>query len=166
MKAIWAQTQEGIIGNGIHMPWHLPEDLAFFKEKTMGHTVLMGKNTWLSLDEPYRPLPGRTNIVLTREEKTNPLFTGATVINTLDQAFDIDTKHNGELWVIGGGTIYTQLINHCTELWVTEIQFPHPVENAVYAPTIGENFTQTHSSEWKRSKKELNYRFIHYTRKI
>ena len=62
---IWAQTPDRVIGRDGTMPWHLPEDLAHFKEHTLGHPVIMGRRTWESFPERFRPLPGRTNIVIT-----------------------------------------------------------------------------------------------------
>jgi dihydrofolate reductase len=64
---VWAQTADGVIGKDGEMPWHLPEDLKHFNQLTVGHPVIMGRKTWLSLPEKYRPLPGRTNIVVTRQ---------------------------------------------------------------------------------------------------
>ena len=63
---IWAQSTSGVIGRGGAIPWSLPEDLARFKSLTMGHTVVMGRRTWESLPARFRPLPGRRNVVLTR----------------------------------------------------------------------------------------------------
>lgn len=63
---IWAETSAGIIGDGKDMPWYLPEDLKHFKNATIGHPVIMGRTSWLALGEPYRPLPGRENFVVTR----------------------------------------------------------------------------------------------------
>ena len=63
---IWAQTPDRVIGRDGTMPWHLPEDLAHFKEHTLGHPVIMGRRTWESFPERFRPLPGRTNIVVSR----------------------------------------------------------------------------------------------------
>ena len=64
---VWAQTSDGVIGKDGDMPWHLPEDLKHFTRLTTGHPVIMGRKTWLSFPDKYRPLPGRTNIVITRQ---------------------------------------------------------------------------------------------------
>lgn len=66
LGAIWAQSLDGIIGDGAGMPWHLPEDLKHFKETTLGSPIIMGRRTWESL--PVKPLPGRKNIVLSSRE--------------------------------------------------------------------------------------------------
>ncbi len=64
---IWAQSTSGVIGRAGGIPWRLPEDMARFKELTMGHTVVMGRRTWESLPPKVRPLPGRRNVVVTRQ---------------------------------------------------------------------------------------------------
>ncbi|MGO1834016.1 MAG: dihydrofolate reductase, partial [Actinomycetaceae bacterium] len=73
--AIWAQSLDRVIGDGASMPWHIPEDLAHFTRVTSGSPVVMGRRTWLSLPERFRPLPGRTNIVLTSADPAG--FPGA-----------------------------------------------------------------------------------------
>src|SRR4051794_21906836 len=65
---VWAQTTAGVIGKDGDMPWHLPEDMSHFSRLTSGHPVIMGRKTWLSFPDKYRPLPGRTNIVVTTQE--------------------------------------------------------------------------------------------------
>ena len=84
---IWAQSTSGVIGRDGGIPWRLPEDMARFKDLTMGHTVLMGRLTWESLPPKFRPLPGRRNVVLTR----NPQYRadGADVITSLDEALAV-----------------------------------------------------------------------------
>ena len=99
MGLIWAQSPSGVIGRAGGIPWRLPEDLARFKELTMGHTVVMGRLTWESLPRKVRPLPGRRNVVLTRQ--ADYMAEGATVVRSLDEALTDD-----ETWVIGGEQIY------------------------------------------------------------
>ena len=67
LGAIWAQSLDGVIGDGVAMPWHVPEDLKHFKEVTIGSPVVMGRRTWESLNPKFRPLPGRDNYVLSRK---------------------------------------------------------------------------------------------------
>ena len=85
---IWAQTPDGVIGKDGDMPWHLPEDLRHFTRLTTGHPVIMGRKTWLSFPDKYRPLPGRTNIVITRQKRwaDTPEAEGAVVVPSLDDA--------------------------------------------------------------------------------
>lgn len=84
---IWAQTLNGAIGRDGDMPWHLPEDLAHFKATTLGKPVIMGRRTWESLPVKFRPLPGRANIVVTR----NPSYAaeGALVVPSLEAALEL-----------------------------------------------------------------------------
>jgi len=67
VRMVWAQARDGVIGDGAAMPWHLPADLAHFKQATLGRPVVMGRATWESLPDRFRPLPGRRNIVCTRD---------------------------------------------------------------------------------------------------
>ncbi|HYZ68740.1 MAG TPA: dihydrofolate reductase, partial [Mycobacterium sp.] len=96
---IWAQSTYGVIGRDGGIPWRLPEDQARFKDLTMGHTVVMGRLTWESLPAKVRPLPGRRNVVVTRQ--AGYVAEGAHVVPSLKNALtDADT------WVIGGAQIY------------------------------------------------------------
>ena len=85
---IWAQTTNGVIGRDGGMPWHLPEDLAHFKRTTLNHPVIMGRKTWDSFPDKYRPLPGRTNIVISRrpEMREQLVAGGAVVVESVEEA--------------------------------------------------------------------------------
>ena len=106
---VWAQTKAGVIGKDGSMPWHLPEDMKHFSQLTTGHPVIMGRKTWLSFPEKYRPLPGRTNIVVTRnaEWASTPEAEGAVVVSSLDAALlESQFAPGGQkVWIIGGGEI-------------------------------------------------------------
>ena len=69
LQLIFARSANGVIGKNGALPWHLPEDMAHFKQKTLGRPVIMGRKTWDSLPPRFRPLPGRTNIVVTRQQQ-------------------------------------------------------------------------------------------------
>jgi dihydrofolate reductase len=154
---IWAQSTSGIIGRRGSIPWQLPEDLAHFKELTMGHTVVMGRRTWDSLPAKFRPLPGRKNIVLTHQAG----FTaeGATVVQSLDDALtDPDT------WVVGGEQIYTLTLPRAGRCEVTEVDIDLPRDDGdVVAPLLDESWAGT-TGEWETSKTGLRYRFHSYLR--
>ena len=96
ISLIWAQAANGVIGADGTMPWHVPEDMAHFKELTLGSTVLMGRRTWESFPPRFRPLPDRRNVVLTRD----PSWTadGAEVVHSLDDGLALDPSP----WIIGG----------------------------------------------------------------
>ncbi len=116
-KAIAALAENRVIGAGGKIPWRLPEDLKFFKEKTLGHTVVMGRKTWDSLG---KPLPGRRNVVVSRKlppgEKSLP---GAVVVPSLEAVEALPTQ--GEVWVIGGAEIYALALPRCAELYLTQV---------------------------------------------
>lgn len=110
---IWAQTQNGVIGDAGAMPWHLPEDLAHFKATTRGAPVVMGRRTWESFPAKYRPLPGRQNIVITKDphaaEQIREL--GGHPVASLDEGIEIASGVATEkIWIIGGGRVYAETV--------------------------------------------------------
>lgn len=104
------------IGIRQSIPWRLPEDMKLFKRLTMGHPILMGRKTWESLG---RPLPGRQNIVLTRD--TSFTAEGATVIHSVDELAGLELMDR-EVMVIGGSQIYAHLLPKMQKLYVSEVQ--------------------------------------------
>ena len=107
-----------VIGTDNDLPWHIPEDLKHFKECTSDKTVLMGRKTWESIPQKYRPLPNRKNIVITKDT-TYQVPAGVLVYNDLDQA--IHFHKSEDLFVIGGATIYNQTITHADALEITHV---------------------------------------------
>ncbi len=154
---IWAQSPSGVIGRAGAIPWRLPEDLARFKELTMGHTVVMGRLTWESLPGKVRPLPGRRNVVVTRQ--ADYMADGATVVGGLDEA-----PADDEMWVIGGGQIYTLALPIATRCEVTEVEVDLPREDDdVVAPVLDEAWVGV-AGDWMASTSGLRYRFTSYQR--
>jgi len=154
---IWAQSPSGVIGRAGAIPWRLPEDLARFKELTMGHTVVMGRLTWESLPGKVRPLPGRRNVVVTRQ--ADYMADGATVVGGLDEVAADD-----EMWVIGGGQIYTLALPIATRCEVTEAEVDLPREDDdVVAPVLDEAWVGV-EGDWMTSTSGLRYRFLRYQR--
>lgn len=154
LAMIWAQSSTGVIGRDNDIPWHLPEDQARFKELTLGQTVVMGRLTWESLPAKVRPLPGRRNVVITR----NPGYVaeGAEVLTELGDVF--------RGWVIGGAQIYAQALPAAVRCEVTEIDIDlHPAAGDVLAPMLDDSWTKT-TGEWLTSSSGLQYRFCSYVR--
>lgn len=114
LTLIAAVGRNGVIGDGSSMPWHLPADLRFFKETTMGGVLLMGRGTWDSIG---RALPGRRTIVVTRQRDW--AAPGAEVAHSLSEALLM--AGDGEVFVAGGGEIYAQTIEHASRLMLTEV---------------------------------------------
>lgn len=155
---IWAQSQSGIIGRDGGIPWQVPEDMARFKELTMGHTVVMGRRTWESLPARFRPLPGRRNVVISR----NPGYRadGADVAGTLDAALD----DGGQTWVIGGAEIYHLALPVATRCEVTVVDADlSPQDDDTLAPVLDESWIGT-AGPWQDSTSGLRYRFYRYLR--
>jgi dihydrofolate reductase len=154
---IWAQSTSGVIGRDGGIPWHLPEDLARFKEITTGHPVVMGRLTWESLPPKVRPLPGRKNIVLTRQ--ADYLAAGAEVVTSLDDALGDE-----ETWVIGGERVYTLALTRANRCEVTEVEIElHRQDADAVAPVLGEPWVGI-LGEWQTSRSGLRYRFHSYRR--
>ncbi|MEJ5919173.1 dihydrofolate reductase [Corynebacterium sp. H78] len=151
---IWAQTPDGIIGDGNGMPWHLPEDLAHFKAKTMGAPVIMGRRTWDSLNPRFRPLPGRRNIVLSR---TSTDFPGADHATSLNSALS-SCADEPAVWIIGGGRIYREGLPYADECVVTEIDVSVEIDTPVRSPDLYA-WEPVSRSEWLTADNGLRYRF-------
>lgn len=150
---IWAQAADGVIGAGGRLPWHLPEDLANFRQVTMGHTVVMGRATWDSLPPSVRPLPGRRNVVLTRDRSWS--CPGVVVAHDLESALD----EPGEVWVIGGGSVYRAAEPHASRAVVTDVDVRF--DGDTYAPELGAEWAvQAREPEdgWSVSRTALRYR--------
>lgn len=154
---IWAQSPSGVIGRAGGIPWRLPEDQARFKELTMGHTVVMGRLTWESLPSKVRPLPGRRNVVVTRQ--ADYMAEGATVVGSLDEALTDDMT-----WVIGGAQIYAQALPSASRCEVTEVEVELPrADDDAVAPVLDEMWVGV-EGDWMVSTSGLRYRFSSYTR--
>ncbi|MDG3012200.1 dihydrofolate reductase [Rhodococcus sp. D2-41] len=157
MGLVWAQARRGVIGRDNAIPWRLPEDMAHFKQTTTGHTVVMGRRTWDSLPPRFRPLPGRRNIVVTRQRDL--VLDGAETTGSVADA--VSLAGESRCWIIGGAQIYCaalELAGHCE---VTEIDLD--IEGDAYAPELGPQWTAA-PSEWQSSETGLRYRFLSYQR--
>lgn len=124
LHLIYARAANGVIGKDNTMPWHLPEDMAHFKQLTQGCAVIMGRKTWDSLPPRFRPLPGRTNIVVTRD--ANYRARGAIVTTSFENARaialgDALRRFATEIAVIGGAEIYAQSMRMADRLEITEV---------------------------------------------
>ncbi|MCV7197007.1 dihydrofolate reductase [Mycobacterium angelicum] len=156
---IWAQSASGVIGRGGDIPWRVPEDLAHFQKVTLGHTVVMGRRTWDSLPASVRPLPGRNNVVLSRQ--TGFMAPGATVVESLEQAF---AETGSDIWVMGGAQIYLLALPYSTRCEVTEVEIDLPREDEdALAPVLDETWVGE-AGEWQVSRTGLRYRYHSYRR--
>jgi dihydrofolate reductase len=166
---VWAQTPAGVIGKDGDMPWNLPEDLKHFTRVTTGHPVIMGRKTWLSFPAKYRPLPNRTNIVITRQENwgSTPEAEGAVVVKSLDDALLESQFAPGceAVWILGGGEIFKESTGLANVAVVTTIDVD--ADGDTYAPELGDGWlpdTSVPSEGWLTGANGTRYRFTKWTR--
>ena len=138
---IYARSRNGVIGKDGGLPWHLPEDLAHFKRLTLGCPVIMGRKTWDSLPQRFRPLPGRLNIVVTRQAGWKA--DGASTASSLAQAIEL-AAGKPLAWVIGGAELFAQALPLAEVTEITEIDAD--IDGDVFAPHLG--------PEWKEFARE------------
>lgn len=160
---VWAEAAGGVIGAAGGMPWHVPEDLAHFKAVTAGSPVVMGRKTWESLPDRFRPLPGRRNIVVTR--KHGWADAGAERAASLDAALTLARSEEPEwIWVIGGGELFRDAIGRADRLEVTELEIE--AEGDTFAPARdGWQVVATEPADGREtSRTGIRYRFLRLER--
>ncbi len=135
---IFARAANGVIGKHGALPWHLPQDMAHFKQTTLGHPVIMGRKTWDSLPPRFRPLPGRLNVVVTRQTQWHA--DGALSAHSLAEACAL-CPPDSDAWIIGGAQIYAQALPLACTAQVTEIDAAF--EGDAYAPGFGPTWIET-----------------------
>lgn len=155
IAAIGERTR--VIGKNNDLLWHIPEDAKHFKDTTMGHPVIMGRRTWESIPEKFRPLPGRENIVVTRQASYEAK--GATVVGSLDTALQTAKNAEGadEIFIVGGGELYTEALPRADRLYLTLID--DDAEGDAHFPEYKTLFTRILSEE-SREHNGLRYRFV------
>ena len=141
-----AMDRKRLIGAGDALPWRLPDELRRFKEITMGHPVLMGRKTYESIPEKFRPLKGRTNIILTTQEDYEA--PGCTVVHSLEEALTTVDPQD-ELMVIGGARVFEALMPLVDRLYLTEIDGEY--KGDVYFPRYDK-------SAWREVNREFHPR--------
>ena len=156
LHLIYARARNGVIGKDNQMPWHLPEDLAHFKRVTLGQPVIMGRKTWDSLPLRFRPLPGRLNIVVTRQSDWQA--EGALRAGSIAEAMRL-CGDAPDAWIMGGADIYRQAEPLARTAVVTEIDADY--EGDAFAPTL--------SSAWHEVQRQshtaangLRFAFVTY----
>ena len=146
LHLIFARARNGVIGRAGTLPWHLPQDLAHFKRTTMGAPVLMGRQTWESLPAAVRPLPGRRNIVLTRQPDWKPTMKAGSDATTVLRADSVEQALQRcdaapDAWVIGGSGLFAAALPLATTAVVTEIDADF--DGDTWAPEFGADWVPT-----------------------
>ena len=165
---IAAVARNGVIGNDNALLWKLPEDMAFFKRTTLGNPVIMGRKTWDSIPKRYRPLQGRTNIVVTRQRDWHA--DGALVAHGLEEALELalesvsSNPHGLRAFVIGGAELYALALPHADELVLTEID--RDFEGAARFPAWpAQHFVETgRERHHADAPNDFDFAFVSYRR--
>lgn len=154
---IVATSENGVIGKDNQIPWHLPDDLKRFKKITMGHPIVMGRKTFESIG---RPLPGRENIVLTRNK--NIELDGCTVFHSEEELIDYCTSQKEEVFIIGGAYLFKMFIPYVDRLYLTKIY--EQFEGDVFLPEMDFSQFEITSKEQglKDEKNPYTYEYIVY----
>ncbi len=158
---IAAMARDRVIGRGNALPWHLPEDMAHFRAATRGHPVIMGRKTWDSLPERFRPLPGRRNLVVTRNARWQAA--GAEAMPSLDAALAA-TSGAERVFVIGGAELYAAALPQAATLLLTEIH-ALIVGDAHFPDFAGAGFAEVQrDSHRAAAPNAFNFDFVTYRR--
>jgi len=158
LHLILARAANGVIGLNNALPWNLPEDMAHFKRTTLGCPVIMGRKTWDSLPPKFRPLPGRLNVVVTRQGDWQA--EGARRAGSIEEAMAL-CPADSDAWVIGGAEVYAQALPLAHTAVVTEIA--RDFAGDAFAPGFGPEWRET-AREAHVSASGLPFAFVTYTR--
>ena len=150
---VLAMAENGVIGNKGGLPWHIPDDLRRFKQLTLGKPCIMGRRTWESL--PRKPLPGRTNIVVTRDKGFSA--EGAVVVHSLEEALAL-TQDAPEVAIIGGAELFKQAIPFANRVDLTEVQAE--IEGDTRMPAFDRTIWRERSREDHVTADGLRYSFL------
>jgi dihydrofolate reductase len=154
---IWAEARGRVIGAQGGIPWRLPGEQAMFRERTTGSTVVMGRATWDSLPAKVRPLPGRRNVVLTRDPDWSA--EGAERAGSVDEVL----RRFDDFWVMGGADVYAAFLPHAGLVVRTEIDLE--VAGDTFAPELGPQWRpEPGAGDWQTASNGLRYRVIEYVR--
>ena len=147
ISLIVAVSENSVIGKNNALPWHLPADMKYFRDTTMGRCVIMGRKNYDSIPLKYRPLEGRTNIVVTHQKDFKA--EECMIVNSIDEALNEARKKNeSEVFIIGGADIYRQTIGIAEKIYYTQIH--HLFDGDAFFPEMDE-------SKWKLTgKKDVN----------
>jgi dihydrofolate reductase len=147
ISLIAALSKNRVIGKDNDLPWHLPDDMKYFMQTTKAHHVIMGRKNYQSIPEKFRPLPNRTNIVVTRQQNFDA--PNCTVVNSIEAALEIARNNNEhEVFIIGGAEIYNQGLASANKLYLTEIEAE--INGDTYFPDFNK-------SEWREMSR------VHHT---
>ena len=160
VSLIVAVSENGVIGKDNDLIWHLPKDMKFFKDTTQGHHVIMGRKNFESIPHKFRPLPNRTNVIVTRQ--SGYVAENCVVVNSMEESIEV-AKKNGdtEPFVIGGGQIYKVALenNLIDRIYLTRIH--HTFDGDTFFPNLSEDWKVIAREDCKADEKnKYNYSFL------
>ncbi|AGK54592.1 dihydrofolate reductase [Bacillus sp. 1NLA3E] len=160
ISLIWAMDENRVIGKDNQLPWHLPEDLKFFKKTTTGHPIAMGRKTHVSIG---RPLPGRENIIITRNQEYTS--EGCIVLHSVQELLHYAQQYDKEVFIIGGAEIFKEVFPFADRLYITKIY--ETFDGDTFFPDIDMEQWKLLFSEpgVKNEKNPYHYEFFIYQRK-
>ncbi len=162
INLIYARARNGVIGANNSLPWHLPQDLAHFKRHTTGAPVIMGRKTWDALPQRFKPLPGRTNIVVTRQRDWSS--NGALAADSLEWALALCASQQPtptDVWVIGGAQLFAAALPLADRAIVTELD--QDFDGDVLAPPLDGPWREN-AREEQVSPDGMRFAFVTYMR--
>jgi dihydrofolate reductase len=143
LSIIVATAENNVIGANNSLIWHLPADMKFFKEKTTRHCIITGRKNYESIPEKFRPLPNRTNIVITRQKEY--VAPGAIIVSSIEAAIaKAELTEDDEIFIIGGAEIYKQSLHLADKIYLTKIH--HTFDGDAFFPSIS-------TSQWKETSR-------------
>jgi dihydrofolate reductase len=174
VKMIWAQSSNGFIGRNGQLLFQIPEDMKRFKEMTKGQIVIMGRKTWESIPEKFRPLPDRVNIILTSTpEKFSNIHPKVAACESMSMAINFSKiyvqqkRMEGEpmpdIWIIGGESLYKEGLQYAEEIYVTNVR--QSFMGDAKAPEIPESIFARASVSSLNNYQDLQYQYVTYRRK-
>ena len=160
VSLIVAVSENGVIGKDNDLIWHLPKDMRFFKETTMGHHVIMGRKNFESIPHKYSPLPNRTNVIITKQ--TDYIAEFCVVVNSVEAAIEIANKNGyNEPFIIGGGQIYRLALeeNLVDKIYLTKVH--HSFEGDTFFPELNSDWKEIERIDCKADEKHAHdYSFL------
>ncbi len=160
ISIIVAVADNNTIGVNGDLPWDLPGDLKNFKKKTKGHTVIMGRKCWESIPNKFRPLPNRTNVVLTRNSDYE--LDNVEVRNDLEKAI-LEFSELGDVFIIGGSDIYKESFKYANKLHITRVNLE--VEGDTFLEGLNETDWVMTAFEGPFNENDIHYHFEEYRKK-
>lgn len=143
VSLIAALAQNHVIGKNNDLPWHLPDDMKYFMQTTKKHYVILGRKNYESIPDKFRPLPNRTNIVVTRQQ--NYQAPGCIIVHSIEEALAIARRNNEqEVFIIGGAEIYRLGMKYTNRMYLTEIRATIPGDTY---------FPEYKKGEWKETSR-------------